>query len=166
MDNFKTINKLVKIQSYDLDNNDTIINYLIENFKPYSKEILQIKNTDCNKTNLLIGLNTKLENTEAIVLAGHIDTVPADKSAYATDPYSAVRKDNKIYGLGIIDMKCYFASIIDNLNFLTSIPYPIIIAITSDEETNLNGIEQIIKTLKDKKLINIKYTSHYYTIIL
>ena len=152
MDYLKTVTELVNIESFSNENNQNIINYLIEKFKPYSTEILKVKNPDSNKYNLLIGLNTKINNTNAIILSGHIDTVCADVKAYNTPPNQATLINNKLFGLGVIDMKCYFATIIDNLKTISKLKKPIIVAITCDEETNLLGVEEIIKTLKQNNV--------------
>lgn len=148
------IESLVNIKSFDLKNNEKIIDYLISQFKNKSQEIIKIKNPDYkNKFNLLIGLNTKIENAKnAIILSGHIDTVVADETLYKTNPYIATKINNKLYGLGVIDMKCFFASIIENINNIKQLNSPIIIAISCDEETNLFGVNEIIKTLKEKNV--------------
>jgi acetylornithine deacetylase/succinyl-diaminopimelate desuccinylase-like protein len=41
---------------------------------------------------------------KAFILNGHTDTVP-DSPQWATDPYTAYTKDDKLYGLGASDMK-------------------------------------------------------------
>lgn len=149
------IENLVGIKSYDSTQNIEIIDYIICRLKQYCKEIIKIKNPDFeNKFNLLIGVNTELKNVDnAIILAGHIDTVPANEDMYNTNPYQATRVDDKIYGLGIIDMKSFFASIIENIETISNLSHPIILAITCDEETNLLGVNEVIKMLK---ILNIK----------
>lgn len=159
MEKYKNICDLVNIKSFDENQNDQIINCLEKKFAD-CKQIIKIKNDNNNKYNLIVGINTKLENLDnAIILSGHIDTVPADEKNYATNPYQATKIDNKIYGLGIIDMKCFFASIIDNLDFLKSCDLPIVVCISSDEETQLNGITKITNTLRQN---NIK---PYFTLV-
>ena len=152
VDNLETLKQLVNIKSISLEDNSEIINYLITKFQPYSKEILKISTPNSNSTNLLIGINTEIKNTKAIILSGHIDTVVANEQEYKTNPYFATILDNKMFGLGVIDMKCYFASIIDNLDKISKLNKPFIIAISGDEETNLNGIKEITKTLKQRNI--------------
>ena len=50
-------------------------------------------------------------------------------------------------------MKSFVAVILDNLEELKSIDYPIVVAITTDEETNLKCIDLVIEKLKE---LNIK----------
>lgn len=125
MKKYEYIKNLINIKSFNLFENENIINYLINEFSIFSKEIIKIKNEKNDKYNLLIGLNTELKNVpDAIVLAGHIDTVVADENAYDTDPYCATEIEGKIYGLGAIDMKSYFACILNNIETLKSCGRP------------------------------------------
>ena len=151
----KTLSDLIAIKSFDLFENKEIINYLEKRFFSYAEEIVRIKNPDNAKENLVIGINCKLKNTNAIILSGHIDTVVADEKAWFTNPYEATEKDGKIYGLGAIDMKCFFASIIDNIEKIKNINVPIIVCITCDEETKVKGIEEIIKFLNKRNVESI-----------
>ena len=147
MNKLEVLNELVSIRS---DNNcDEILAYIENKLKDKVEEIIYVKNKEDNKNNMLIGINTKLKNIEPIVLSGHIDTVGADESKYNTNPYSLVVKGDKAYGLGIIDMKCFTASIIDLIDILKKFEKPVIIALTTDEETNLYGINSVIEKLKE-----------------
>ena len=125
MKKYEFIENLINIKSFSLYENKNIINYLVNKFSKCSKEIIKIKNEKNDKYNLLIGVNTELRNvSNAIVFAGHIDTVVADENAYNTDPYCATEIDGKIYGLGAIDMKSYFACILSNIVRLKSCNRP------------------------------------------
>ena len=154
MNSKKIIGDLVSLKSYD--NNNKIIKYLIKKFKPFSKEIVKIHTDKNNRYNLVIGINTKLNNVEALILSGHIDTVPADKN-YTVNPFSLKIVDGKAFGLGIIDMKCYFASILENIETIKKLKIPTIVCITCDEETDLQGIEKICQFLKSNN-IQPRYT--------
>ena len=51
-----------------------------------------------------------------LMLAGHTDTVSYDEHLWLTDPFKLIEKDNKLFGLGSIDMKGFFAFIIQSIN--------------------------------------------------
>lgn len=161
MKNLEYLKELVAIKSYSKEENNEIVNYLISKFSPFAKEIKIISNTRFNnKKNIIIGLNTELKNVNnAIVLSGHMDTVVADESLYKTNPYIPTLISNKLYGLGTIDMKSYFGVILNNIEELKKTDKPIIIAITSDEETDFEGVENIITYFKDNKV------TPYFTIV-
>lgn len=148
MSNYQFIKDLIQIKSFDLTQNKQIIQYLTEQFTPYSKEIITLKHTNSDRESLLIGVNTALKDVpNAIILSGHIDTVVANEELYNTDPYTATEIDNKIYGLGAIDMKSFFATILNNIEQLKTFKKPIIVAITGDEETDFEGIQLISQKL-------------------
>lgn len=161
MKNLEYLKELVAIKSFSKEENEEIVSYLINKFSPFAKEIKIIPNNRFNnKKNIIIGLNTKLKNVNnAIILSGHMDTVVADESLYKTNPYIPTLINDKLYGLGTIDMKSYFGVILNNIGELKKIDKPIIISITSDEETDFEGVENITTYFKDNKI------TPYFTIV-
>lgn len=154
MDNMKYLKELVSIKSYDTKENKEIVAYLEKEFSKCATEILKVKNTINNKENLLVGLNCNLKNlSNAIVLSWHIDTVVADEKSYLTNPYQAVEKDGKIYGLGSIDMKSFFAVILNKAEELKKLNKPVVVAITSDEETDFEGVFQLTTKMKELGIV-------------
>ncbi|ASK79062.1 acetylornithine deacetylase [Paraphotobacterium marinum] len=84
-----------------------------------------------------------------LMLAGHTDTVSYDEHLWSTDPFKLIEKDNKLFGLGSIDMKGFFAFIIQSINKIDqenkSQKQPLIILATADEETTMAGAREIAK---------------------
>lgn len=154
MNSLEYLKKLISIKSYSVNENEEIIDYLKDEFDKVAKEVLVIKNDDDEKCNLLVGLNTKLKDvSDAVVLSGHIDTVVANEKEYNTNPYEGVVIKDKIYGLGSIDMKSYFASILANVESLKKLSCPIVIAITGDEETSFKGVCKVTDKMKELKIV-------------
>lgn len=81
------------------------------------------------------------------MLAGHTDTVPYDESRWNSDPFTLSQKDNKLFGLGSIDMKGFFAFVIEAIKAFEHKDQtaPILILATADEETTMAGAQQIAK---------------------
>lgn len=80
-----------------------------------------------------------------LLLAGHTDTVPYDESRWNFDPFTLTETNNKLYGLGSIDMKGFFAfalAAIDQLE-LNKLQKPLRILATADEETTMAGARQL-----------------------
>jgi acetylornithine deacetylase len=150
MENLKS---LIQINSYE--NKDEIIEYLKDYFSDKVSDIKIIKNNENNNKNIIIGINTQLNNICPILLSGHIDTVTPDFVKYNTNPLELVEVEDKCYGLGTIDMKSFTAVIMDKLEDLKNIQYPIIVCLTIDEETDFCGIKNVIKQLGE---LNIKPT--------
>ena len=144
MENLKYLKSLIETRSDE--NCSQICNLLIETFSLFANEIITCGE---NNQNLIIGLNTTIKNSSPIILSGHIDTVKADETMYLTNPYNLVIQGDNAFGLGVIDMKCFFSSILDNIEAIKSLTTPIVICITSDEETKFEGIVSICNKLKE-----------------
>ena len=82
-----------------------------------------------------------------LMLAGHTDTVPFDDSRWNHDPFKLTEHNNKLYGLGSIDMKGFFAFVLQAISELDEKQQtqPILILATADEETTMAGAQQICK---------------------
>ncbi|UTW45933.1 acetylornithine deacetylase [bacterium SCSIO 12696] len=80
-----------------------------------------------------------------LLLAGHTDTVPYDDSRWNFDPFALTEADNKLYGLGSIDMKGFFAFAIEAIDGLEldKLQKPLRILATADEETTMAGARQL-----------------------
>ena len=89
------------------------------------------------------------EGDGGLMLAGHTDTVPFDDSRWRYDPFKLSEVDNKLYGLGSIDMKGFFAFVIEAIKQLDSQnakqAKPIMLLATADEETTMAGAQEVAK---------------------
>ncbi|MTJ03031.1 acetylornithine deacetylase [Idiomarina piscisalsi] len=83
--------------------------------------------------------------TGGLLLSGHTDTVPYDASRWNFDPFTLTEKDNRWYGLGSIDMKGFFAFVLQVLSDLDASKQsrPIMVLATADEETTMNGAREV-----------------------
>ena len=80
-----------------------------------------------------------------LLLAGHTDTVPFDAGRWSKDPFTVTEENNRLYGLGTIDMKGFFAFIAIALQELdlSQLKKPLRILATADEETTMAGARAI-----------------------
>ena len=95
------------------------------------------------KVNLVATLGT---GNDGLVLSGHTDTVPYTESAWHQDPFQLTEKDNRYYGLGTSDMKCFFPIIMQVLQSLElkKPKRPIILLATCDEECTMAGARALV----------------------
>jgi len=153
---YKDLIALPSISSMDSSwdqSNLTVINQLASWLEElgFSSEITEVKNAP-GKYNLIATLG---QGDGGLLLAGHTDTVPYDEKGWATDPFKVVEKDNRLYGLGTIDMKGFFAFVIEALKAmdLSKLNKPLRILATADEETTMAGAQAIAQ----EKLIKPDY---------
>lgn len=146
IDLYKDLIKLPSISSTDSSwdqSNLTVINQLAEwltelGFETEVTEVLAAP----GKFNLVATLG---HGEGGLLLAGHTDTVPYDEGQWQTDPFTVIEKDNRLYGLGSIDMKGFFAFVIEVLKTIdrSKLTKPLRILATADEETTMSGAQQI-----------------------
>lgn len=134
MKEFEIIKKLVSFNTIKDKENEKILNY-IEN---YLKK-LGFK-TESKTKNLVmsIGENPKLG------FLGHTDTVMYTNEFI--DPFNVKIKDDKLYGLGVCDMKGGIAAMLDALSEIdfTKLKYGMKLYFTYDEEIEFKGAYELI----------------------
>ena len=99
------------------------------------------------KYNLIATLGT---GSGGLVLAGHTDTVPYDLNSWQHDPFKLTEADNRFYGLGICDMKGFFALVLEAVKPFIGRPLkqPVIVLATADEETSMAGARALAEAGK------------------
>ena len=65
---------------------------------------IEIVPSSKDKSNLIAWIG---EGDEGLVLSGHTDTVNYDRTGWNTDPFKAVLRDDRVFGLGSADMKSF-----------------------------------------------------------
>jgi len=110
----------------------------------FAVEIMQVKSNP-GKVNLIARLG---QGSGGLVLSGHTDTVPYDESKWDQDPFLLTEKDNRYYGLGTSDMKCFFPIVFEALKEidLGKLTKPLIILATCDEECTMAGAKFLADT--------------------
>lgn len=91
-----------------------------------------------DKLNLIA---TRGSGPGGLVLAGHADTVPCDPGLWASDPFRLATRDDRCYGLGVSDMKSFFAFAVEAIarSDLAALREPITVIATCDEESGMAG---------------------------
>lgn len=107
----------------------------------FAVEIQPVAGLD-GKFNLVATLG---QGSGGLLLAGHTDTVPFDADRWTKDPFKVTQEGDRLYGLGTIDMKGFFAFIVAALQEmdLTRLTKPLRILATADEETTMAGAKAI-----------------------
>lgn len=90
------------------------------------------------------------KKTGGIMLAGHVDVVPAANQNWTGDPFRPCVRDGRIYGRGTTDMKGFVACTLASAPVFTSRAEkcPVTICLTPDEETAFDGARALPAQLK------------------
>ena len=81
-----------------------------------------------------------------LVLSGHTDTVPCNPDLWASDPFKATVREDRLYGLGSCDMKGFFAIALEAASRFQAkdLKEPLILIGTADEESSMSGARQLL----------------------
>ncbi len=98
----------------------------------------------------------KNPDAKPIVLGGHMDVVPALKSSWQRDPFTAIIENGFIFGRGSADNKFGTSTVIATLLWLKSEGFQpkrdIVLALSGDEETLQATTAVLAEQLKDSEL--------------
>lgn len=91
----------------------------------------------------------------SLLLLGHLDVVPADRSRWKLDPFSGSIKNGYVWGRGALDMKSMVAIeafVFAELGGLEKVPRgDLVLALTADEERGGKyGVQWILEHERDK----------------
>lgn len=92
-------------------------------------------------------------DNSGIILSGHLDTVPADKNDWSTDPWVLARKGGRLYGRGTTDMKGAIATALSLASAMVESGKTFHIVLTHDEECGSSGIDEILDDEDAKKVL-------------
>ena len=102
---------------------------------------------DRSKVNMLASFG---EGPGGVVLSGHVDVVPVDGQAWASDPFVASMREGCVYGRGACDMKGFDAVVLGHVPDYAAadLVEPVHVALTYDEELGCLGIPHLIAAME------------------
>lgn len=130
------LKELVKFNTIKDKDNSKIMDYLENILKEMGFRTIE-------RDRILIMSNS---NNPALGFIGHTDTVEYTKG-WKTNPFELTQIDNRLYGLGVCDMKSGIATIISAISQIdfTKLNSGIKLYFTYDEEIGFSGIKDVIK---------------------
>ena len=144
------IERLVAFDTTSSKSNLDLIRDVETYFSDLGVETFRVENDDGRKSNLyaIVGPATG----GGVVLSGHTDVVPVDGQDWASDPWTVIEKNGKLYGRGVADMKSFLAIGLslapEMLN--AGLKRPVIFALSYDEEVGCLGAPRMIKEIADR----------------
>tara|TARA_Y100001960_G_C14735103_1_gene859833 strand:+ start:883 stop:2103 length:1221 start_codon:yes stop_codon:yes gene_type:complete len=109
--------ELIKIPSDETAGEKEVCEYLESYLKSLGMKV-RLQEVLPNRPNIIAEVIGD-EVGKSIMFNGHVDTVPiGDIKKWSMDPYSAIIKDNKLFGRGSTDMKGAIASMIIAMKFI------------------------------------------------
>ena len=144
MNQFEILKELVRFNTIKDEQNDGFLKYISDYLGKKGFKIEYINSKNGKKC-----LIAKSKKECEIAFLGHSDTVSCSDN-WITNPFELVKKDSKLFGLGVCDMKGGIAAFLEAINnvSLEKMKKGIMIIVTFDEEIGFEGVK-LIKAKKD-----------------
>lgn len=128
----------------DLDQSNLEVIHLLAEWLEKLDFTIEIQPVSPDKANLIATLGNT-QQRDGLVLSGHTDTVPLDEARWTLNPFAATERDNRIYGLGVTDMKSFFALALEAASSFKArdLHRPLVILATADEESSMSGAKML-----------------------
>ena len=146
-DTMLLLGDLIGFPTVTTDSNLDLIAYCEERLSRVGADISITRHPSEEKANLLATIGPRVDG--GVVLSGHTDVVPADEDAWTGAPFLAMRREQRIYGRGAVDMKGFIACVLASApSFSTAdLARPVHIALTFDEEVGCRGAPILVSDL-------------------
>lgn len=124
-----------------------LIDYCADRLRDVGARIDVTQHPEEPKANLLATIGPAVDG--GVVLSGHTDVVPADEEAWTGAPFVAMRREQRIYGRGAVDMKGFIACVLAMAPTFAAadLRRPVHIALTFDEEVGCRGAPILVSDL-------------------
>ncbi len=135
---------LVGFPTVTSESNLDLIRYVSGILEPLGYEMRITHDGTGMKGNLLATIGPG--NEDGIVLSGHSDVVPVGDEEWIGAPFVAMRRDERIYGRGTVDMKGFISCALALAPWFADLELkrPLHLAVTADEEVGCRGAQVLI----------------------
>ena len=148
----KILKDLIAFKTVSGENNTQLVDYCDNILNSLGAVSFKTYDEEEKRVNLFATIKAKKEsNKKPIILSGHTDVVPVSKG-WATDPFEATIKEDKLFGRGSCDMKGFIACTLAYAPIFSSsnLDRDIHFSFTFDEETACKGAPILIEELKKR----------------
>lgn len=135
---------LVGFPTVTTEPNQELIDYAADLLGPHGFDIRLTSDEAGQQVNLFATLGPTADG--GIVLSGHTDVVPAEEDNWTGAPFVAMRRGQKIFGRGTVDMKGFIACALALAPWFKELDLkrPLHIALTAQEEIGCRGAPILI----------------------
>ena len=144
------LDDLIAFPTVALPPNVDLIGYVEDRLGPLCSDLVLTHAETRSRANLFATIGPNVDG--GIVLSGHSDVVPVDAADWATPPFEATRRGDRIYGRGTADMKGFIACVLalaPRYGVLDR-ESPIHVALTFDEEDGFHGAPILLADLVER----------------
>ena len=143
------LERLVSFRSVSHCPNLDIADYIAFLAKAAGGEVRRFPSVNFQKESLLLSWGEP--KAGGVVLSGHMDVVPVDNQAWASDPFKLRRADHMLFARGAVDMKSFLAIAVSVATSIdaSKLSAPLHLALSYDEEVSCEGVKPLAAFLRD-----------------
>jgi acetylornithine deacetylase len=141
------LDALVAFPTVSRESNLDLVDWVEDYLAGFGVKAHRVYDETGRKASLFASAGPEVEG--GVVLSGHTDVVPVDGQLWATDPFTVVERDGRLYGRGTADMKGFDALALAAvpLALERGIKRPLQIAFSYDEEVGCLGAPPMIDAM-------------------
>ena len=141
------IDTLIGFDTTSRDSNLELIHFVRDYLDGHGIASTLIHDETGTKANLFATVGP--EGNGGVALSGHTDVVPVDGQDWASDPFTVVERDGRLYGRGTSDMKSFSAIALALVPVMQAkgLKRPIHFALSYDEEVGCLGVHSLVDYL-------------------
>ncbi|MEX1003889.1 MAG: acetylornithine deacetylase [Acidimicrobiia bacterium] len=138
---------LIGFPTVTSESNLDLIEYAAARLEAVGAQVVLTHHPEEPKANLLATIGPAVDG--GVVLSGHTDVVPADEEAWTGAPFLAMRREQRIYGRGAVDMKGFIACVLAMAPTFAAaeLQRPVQVALTFDEEVGCRSAPILVSEL-------------------
>jgi acetylornithine deacetylase len=138
------LDRLVAFPTVSRESNLDLVDWVEDYLAGFGVTARRVYDADRRKASIYASVGPEVEG--GVVLSGHTDVVPVDGQDWATDPFTVVERDGRLYGRGTCDMKGFDALALAAvpLALERGVKRPLQIALSYDEEVGCLGAPPMI----------------------
>ncbi len=127
------------------------VKWLVDRFGRDDAEVTVQRYAGGTRSNLLLVRGGPIVDDAGLLLAGHLDVVPAEEPEWRSDPWTLTDGGDRWVGRGACDMKGFVALALDRFgrSASTTLQAPLAVLLTSDEEVGSIGAQRWVERLSD-----------------
>jgi acetylornithine deacetylase len=138
------LDRLIAFDTISANSNLALIDWVADHLDGLGVPVRLVRDATGTKANLWATVGP--DDRGGVVLSGHTDVVPVAEQPWTSDPFTLVRRDDRLFGRGTADMKGFVALCIAAVPDLLArrLRTPVHLGFTYDEEIGCFGARTLV----------------------
>lgn len=144
------LDALVSVDTTSSHSNLPLVQWVESYAQKYGAIVERFPSEDGRKASLWITVGPA--DKPGLVLSGHTDVVPVDRSTWSSDPFRLEEREGRFYGRGTCDMKGFIAVCLAAIPDMVEqkLRFPVHLSLSYDEEVGIVGVRGMLREIAQR----------------